>query len=168
MEILEVDSTRGIKPALITLLQDSVASGASVGFLPPLQEEQGLEYWQGIEADLANGVRKLWVAFDQHHLVGALQLSLSTKANGGHRAEVEKLMVHSEARGKGVGRALMLAMEQGARDAQRTLLVLDSRVGDVASNLYRQLGYLEAGQIPNFAKSADGTLAATQFFYKQL
>ena len=49
MEILEVESTRGIKPALIALLQDCVASGASVGFLPPLQEEQGLAYWQGIE-----------------------------------------------------------------------------------------------------------------------
>lgn len=113
MEILEVESTRGIKPALIALLQDCVASGASVGFLPPLQEEQGLAYWQGIEGELADGVRKLWVAFDQHHLVGALQLSLCTKANGGHRAEVEKLMVHSQARGKGVGRALMNAMEQG-------------------------------------------------------
>ena len=32
---------------------------------------------------------KLWVAFDQHHLVGALQLSLCTKASRGHRAEVE-------------------------------------------------------------------------------
>jgi acetyltransferase len=168
MEIIEVDSTRGIKPALITLLQDCVASGASVGFLPPQPEELGLEYWQGIEADLADGVRRLWVAFDQHHLVGALQLALCTKANGGHRAEVEKLMVHSEARGKGVGRALMNAMEQGARDAKRTLLVLDSRVGDVASTLYRQLGYQEAGQIPDFARNGDGSLAATQFFYKQL
>ena len=168
MEILEVDSTRGIKPALITLLQDCVASGASVGFLPPLQEERGLEYWQGIEGELADGVRKLWVAFDQHHLVGALQLALCTKANGGHRAEVEKLMGHSQARGKGVGRALMQAMEQGAREAGRTLLVLDTRVGDIASTLYRQLGYQEAGQIPDFARNADGTLAATQFFYKQL
>jgi ribosomal protein S18 acetylase RimI-like enzyme len=81
---------------------------------------------------------------------------------------VEKLMVHSQARGKGVGRALMNAMEQGAQDARRTLLVLDTRVGDVASSLYRQLGYQEAGQIPDFARNGDGTLAATQFFYKQL
>ena len=81
MEILEVESTRGIKPALIALLQDCVASGASVGFLPPLQEEQGLAYWQGIEGSWRMEC-KLWVAFDQHHLVGALQLSLCTKANG--------------------------------------------------------------------------------------
>jgi ribosomal protein S18 acetylase RimI-like enzyme len=168
MDIVEVDSTLGIKPALITLLQDSVASGASVGFLPPLTEEQGLGYWQGIETELAAGHRRLWVAFEQHQLVGAVQLALCTKANGRHRAEVEKLMVHSHARGKGIGRALMAALEQGARDAGRTLLVLDTRVGDVASRLYRQLGYQEAGQIPDFARSADGRLAATLFFYKPL
>ena len=46
--------------------------------------------------------------------------------------------------------------------------MLDTRVGDVASSLYRQLGYQEAGQIPDFARNGDGTLAATQFFYKQL
>lgn len=57
MDIVEVDTTQGIKPALITLLQDSVASGASVGFLPPLTEEQGLVYWQGIETELAAGSR---------------------------------------------------------------------------------------------------------------
>lgn len=168
MDIVEVDTTLGIKPALITLLQDSVANGASVGFLPPLTEDQGLGYWQGIETELAAGRRRLWAAFEQHHLVGALQLALCTKANGHHRAEVEKLMVHSHARGKGVGRALMAAMEQGARDKGRTLLVLDTRVGDVASSLYRQLGYQEVGQIPDFARNADGTLAATLFFYKQL
>ncbi|PJG60500.1 GNAT family N-acetyltransferase [Aeromonas cavernicola] len=168
MDIVEVDSTQGIKPALITLLQDCVASGASVGFLPPLAEAVALEYWQGIEAELAAGSRRLWVAFEQHQLVGTLQLALCGKANGRHRAEVEKLMVHSQARGKGVGRALMATMEQGARDAGRTLLVLDTRVGDVASTLYRHLGYLEAGQIPDFARSANGSLAATLFFYKQL
>ncbi len=62
----------------------------------------------------------------------------------------------------------MLAMEQGAHAAGRSLLVLDTRAGDVASHLYRQLGYLEAGQIPSFARNADGSLAATVIFYKPL
>ncbi len=85
MDIVEVDTTQGIKPALITLLQDSVASGASVGFLPPLTE-QGARLLAGHRAELAAGGRRLWVAFLQHQLVGALQLSLCTKANGRHRA----------------------------------------------------------------------------------
>ena len=36
---------------------------------------------------------KLWVAFDQHHLVGALQLSLCTKGQLEAQGPVEKLMV---------------------------------------------------------------------------
>ncbi|TNI25124.1 GNAT family N-acetyltransferase [Aeromonas veronii] len=162
MNIVEVKSAATYQSALITLLQDCVDSGASVGFLPPLTTEESTRYWQGVEADLAAGHRKLWLALEQQ------QLALCGKANGRHRAEVEKLMVLQTARGKGVGRALMQALEQGAHAAGRSLLVLDTRAGDVASHLYRQLGYLEAGQIPSFARNADGSLAATVIFYKPL
>ncbi|MCD1189597.1 GNAT family N-acetyltransferase, partial [Vibrio cholerae] len=48
------------------------------------------------------------------------------------------------------------------------LLVLDTRLGDVASLLYRSIGYTEAGQIPQFARSSNGKLEATVYFYKQL
>ncbi|MGN5288209.1 N-acetyltransferase family protein [Aeromonas sp. 11P] len=168
MDIVEVNSAATYQSALIILLQDCVDSGASVGFLPPLIKEESARYWQGVEADLAAGHRKLWLALEQQQLVGAVQLALCGKANGHHRAEVEKLMVLQTARGKGVGRALMQAMEQGAHASGRSLLVLDTRAGDVASHLYRQLGYLEAGQIPRFARNADGTLAATVIFYKPL
>ncbi|TNH95189.1 GNAT family N-acetyltransferase [Aeromonas sobria] len=168
MEILEVNRTATNQSALIALLQDCVDSGASVGFLPPLSMEEGVSYWQGVESDLAAGRRKLWLALEQQQIVGAVQIALCGKANGHHRGEVEKLMVLQAARGQGVGRALMLAMEQGAREAGRSLLVLDTRAGDVASHLYRQLGYQEAGQIPGFALGADGELAATVIFYKPL
>ncbi|MFQ1952966.1 GNAT family N-acetyltransferase [Aeromonas veronii] len=168
MNIVEVKSAATYQSALITLLQDCVDSGASVGFLPPLTTEESTRYWQGVEADLVAGHRKLWLALEQQQLVGAVQLALCGKANGRHRAEVEKLMVLQTARGKGVGHALMQAMEQGAHAAGRSLLVLDTRAGDVASHLYRQLGYLEAGQILIFARNADGTLAATVIFYKPL
>ena len=59
-------------------------------------------------------------------------------------------MVHSEARGR-VGRALVRrpwSRSPGCR--AQPPLVLDTRVGDVASTLYRQLGYQEAGRIPEF------------------
>lgn len=153
MDIVEVKSAATYQSALITLLQDCVDSGASVGFLPPLTMEESTRYWQGVEADLAAGHRKLWLALEQQQIVGAVQLALCGKANARHRAEVEKLMVLQTARGKGAG---------------RSLLVLDARAGDVASHLYRQLGYLDAGQIPSFARNADGSLAATVIFYKPL
>ncbi len=148
MDIVEVKSAANYQSALITLLQDCVDSGASVGFLPPLTTEESTRYWQGVEADLAAGHRKRWLALEQQQLVGAIQLALCGKANGRHRAEVEKLMVLQTARGKGAGRALMQALEQGAHAAGRSLLVLDTRTGDVASHLYRQLGYLDSRPDP--------------------
>ena len=161
----------GYEPALVRLLQEVVAHGASIGFLPPLSEQEAGAYWQGVERDLQGG-RRLWLALAPAEqggaVLGTVQLSLCGKANGRHRAEVEKLMVSPTARGLGIARALMAVMEQGAREAGRTLLVLDTRVGDVASHLYSRLDYLAAGQIPDFAINGDGSLAATQFFYKPL
>lgn len=168
MDIVEVNSAATYQDALIALLQDCVDSGASVGFLPPLSTEEAASYWLGVAADLAANRRKVWLALEQQQIVGAVQLALCGKANGRHRGEVEKLIVLQTARGQGVGRALMLAMEQGAREADRSLLVLDTRAGDVASHLYQQLGYQEAGQIPGFALGTDGKLAATVIFYKTL
>ena len=110
----------------------------------------------------------MYVARRDGKVIGSVQLSLCGKANGRHRAEVEKLMVHTSERGQGIARQLMAFMEQQAGPLQRSLLVLDTRLGDTASFLYRKLGYIEAGQIPEFALSSTGELDATVYFYKQL
>lgn len=153
---------------LVALLINAVESGASVGFVPPLPAWEAIQYWDSLAHDLRSGSRLLLVALVHGRVAGAVQLALCTKKNGLHRAEVEKLMVHTEHRRAGIGRALMLRIEQIARENNRTLLVLDTRSGDVASTLYRSGGYSEAGQIPGYALNADGTLDATQYFYKQL
>ncbi len=62
----------------------------------------------------------------------------------------------------------MAALERRAVREARTLLVLDTRQGDAAEQLYRRLGYSEAGVIPAYARSADGMLDATVFMYKLL
>jgi ribosomal protein S18 acetylase RimI-like enzyme len=58
------------------------------------------------------------------------------------------LLVHPSWRRKGIGRAMMMALENEARAAGKTLLVLDTREGDSSNDLYRALGYREAGRIP--------------------
>jgi hypothetical protein len=62
----------------------------------------------------------------------------------------------------------MDAVESAAREAGRTLLVLDTRQGDIAEELYLSLGYTLAGVIPQYARSANGELHATSLFYKLL
>ena len=168
IEQLTADQATAELDDLVELLQDSVASGASVGFLPPLAAGAARQYWQDVLADLDRSARVLIVARDGGHVVGAAQLELALKPNGNHRAEVQKLMVHTQARGQGIGRRLLAAVEDAARQAGRTLLVLDTRQGDLAEGLYARHGYIRAGAIPSYARSADGTLHTTVFFYRLL
>ncbi|NEN85279.1 GNAT family N-acetyltransferase [Paenibacillus elgii] len=149
---------------LAELLIDAVESGASVGFLPPLSQEEAVDYWKSA---LEPGV-VLWAAKLDRAIVGTVQLQLAQKQNAAHRAEIAKLMVHTRSRRNGIARALMLAAEERARTEKRTLLVLDTRAGDPSNLLYRSLGYVEAGRIPGYARSADGSLNDTVFYYKEV
>nr|WP_188645914.1 hypothetical protein [Marinithermofilum abyssi] len=67
-----------------------------------------------------------------------------------------------------VGRSLMQKAEERVKQEGRSLLVLDTREGDPSNHLYTSMGYIRAGRIPNYAKSANGELHATIFYYKQL
>jgi acetyltransferase len=151
------------------LLTDAVHSGASVDFLSPVARETADRYWRGIFSALAAGPDLvLWVAETGGQVVGSVQLALCPKENGGHRAEVQKLFVHSTARGNGIATLLMNAVEAEARDRQRSLLVLDTLLGSHAEDVYRHLGWTRAGEIPDFATSSDGELFPTVYYFKQL
>ncbi|MGL6260282.1 GNAT family N-acetyltransferase [Vibrio sp. WXL210] len=168
MKVKKVSTTSGLVEKLNKLLSDCIESGASVGFLTPVDELEVKLYWSSVEEDLKSGNRKLFIAYDNENIVGAVQLSLCSKSNASHRGEVEKLMVHTSARGKGISKSLMALMESAARELELSLLVLDTRLGDIASSLYRSIGYTEAGQIPNFARSSTGELEGTVYFFKLL
>lgn len=161
-------SAGAVLPDLIELLRDSVEGGASVGFLPPLAETEARDYWGGVIADLGSGARLLLVARQDGRAAGTVQLELARKPNARHRAEVQKLLVHSAARRQGIGRALLAAVEDSARRAGRTLLVLDTLQGSAAEPLYQSHGYTLVGIIPCYAQSANGALDATAIFYKLL
>jgi GNAT superfamily N-acetyltransferase len=149
---------------LAHLLVDVVAQGASVGFLSPLSLADARAYWRGI----ATGSVVLLVAEQDGRLIGTAQLHPAGQPNARHRAEVCKLMVHPSEQRRGVARGLMERLETEARHLGRTLLVLDTRSGDVSGDLYRSLGYVEVGHIPRYARSSSGGLDATTLFYKEL
>ncbi|WP_334076120.1 MULTISPECIES: GNAT family N-acetyltransferase [Paenibacillus] len=165
VEIYSVESLDAMqRRQLSELLISVVADGASVGFLAPLGFEEAADYW---DQALEPGVL-LWVAASGGMILGTVQLHLAAKANGAHRAEVAKLMVHPDFRKKGIGRLLMARLEQAAVEKQRSLLILDTREGDPSNLLYQSLGYREAGRIPGYARSTDGRLEATIYYYKEL
>jgi len=155
--------------ALTALLKDAVDSGASVGFLPPLGDAEGEAYWRSVVGAVREGSCVLLGAREADGmLVGIAQLLLATRPNGSHRAEVAKVIVHTKARRRGIGRALMLAIEERARRLGRTTLVLDTRRGDPSEGLYTSVGYTLAGVIPRYARSANGALDPSAFYYRLL
>jgi acetyltransferase len=153
--------------ALSALLIDSVENGASVGFLSPLSPDTAWFYWQNTLKDLGADLM-LWVAMNNDQVVGSVQLSLSTKENGQHRAEVQKLFVLKAYRSQGVASLLMKSLEEVAKENARTLLFLDTQVGSDAEIVYQRLGWQHAGEIPDFAADPNGQLRATAFYYKKL
>lgn len=165
---IPINEQLSIVADLIALLRDAVNSGASVGFLPPLGSEEAEEYWHDVFRDAAQGSTILLVARAAGQIVGSVQLALAKKSNARHRAEVQKLFVLQSARRRGVAQALMQAIEEIAREHKRSLLVLDTRQDGTAEELYRKIGYQEAGIIPQYCLSATGKLDSTVIFYKTL
>jgi ribosomal protein S18 acetylase RimI-like enzyme len=155
-------------PQLIEILVNSVESGASVGFLLPISDDEATQYWNGRIQSIAEGTTVLLAAQIDERIIGVVLLALEPRANGSHRAEVQKLMVHRRFRQQGLARSLMDTIESDARELGRKLLVLETRQGDSADGLYHKLGYTEAGVIPNYALDADGMPHNTVIFYKQL
>jgi GNAT superfamily N-acetyltransferase len=99
---------------------------------------------------------------------GAVQLMCEMRANGRHRAEAGKLFVHRRARRRGLARALMGELERVAVGRGITLILMDTRQGGEAERLCEVLGYTRWGEVPEYARSGDGTLHTTVFFYQRL
>lgn len=165
---LDAGQARQAQGALCRVLQGCIADGASVGFIDAADDVCISDFWQRAIADVTQGDKLLGVARLDGDIVATVMVVLAMPANGAHRADVCKLLVHPVARRRGIARQLMQMAEQRAREAGRTLLVLDTRSGDVATTLYLSLGWQIAGQIPGYARSTAGVLDATTVMYKQV
>ena len=153
---------------LADILIDCVEGGASVSFMHPLTRERAVAYWRKVAAGVAAGERALLVAEDEQGLCGTVQLILDLPENQAHRGDVAKMLVHRRARRGGLGEALMRAVEATAIECGRTLLVLDAVTGGDASRLYERLGWVRAGEIPNYALMPNGGPCSTTYYYRNL
>ncbi|MFG2358933.1 GNAT family N-acetyltransferase [Streptomyces sp. NPDC048521] len=153
---------------LADLLTDTVAGGASVGFLAPLGRAEAAAWWHERADAVAAGRLTVWVAVDDTgRVAGTVSLALPDKPNSRHRAELVKLMVHRCARGRGLGRRLLTTAEHAAVSAGITLLHLDTETGSPAEHLYRSAGWTRAGTIPDYALDPAGELRPTTLYFKR-
>jgi len=120
------------------------------------------------EAALADGGRVVLVAEEGEEVVGMAHLVPSGAANAAHRAEVQRVAVAERARGAGVGRRLMEAVEDAALNRGLTLLWLTTHDGSAACAFYEAVGYTKLGVMTDYSERPDGSLAPGAFYFKVL
>jgi GNAT superfamily N-acetyltransferase len=155
--------------ALGRLLGDCVRDGASVGYLADVDVATSEAFWR---ARLADPDALVLVAdLDDRvdgRVVGTVTLLPAPMPNGRHRAEVSKLLVAPAARGRGLARQLLRALEAEALQRGCWLLLLDTQTGSAAEGLYAADGWAVTGMLPDHAATPDGVLRPTTFMSKRL
>ncbi len=135
----------------------------------PISVATARAFWRGVADAVGRGERALLAAEDASgRIVGTVPLVVSLPENQPHRADVAKMLVHRTARRRGVAQQLLAAIDAAARQAGRTLLVLDTVTGGAAERLYARAGWQRAGAIPGYALMPDGTPCGTTFYYRQV
>jgi GNAT superfamily N-acetyltransferase len=170
VEIVSLDAPVGDRALdeLAEVLADCVEGGASVNFLSPFSQREARAFFSKVAGGVASGDIVLLAARLGARIVGTVQLGLDTPPNQPHRADVKKMLVHRSARGRGIGAALMAAIEEEARQRGRWLLVLDTVPGESGHRLYLRAGWQQSGTVPDYALFPDGRFCDTAFMWKRL
>lgn len=165
IRILRGDEAHHHIDALATVLHDCVTKGASVNFMNPFDMAEARDFYTATAGAVARDELVLFAAMDNDRVVGTCQLVPAKTPNQPHRADLAKLLVHSNYRNKGIGASLLAAADQEVKRRGLKLVTLDTAL-DTAEQLYERAGYIRAGVIPNFALWPDGGYCDTVYFYK--
>ncbi|WP_374345797.1 GNAT family N-acetyltransferase [Phenylobacterium sp.] len=154
--------------ALAALLVETVDGGGSVSFMAPLALEDARSFWRKSLEAASRGERVVLGAFADGELASTVTLHLDCPPNQPHRGEIAKMMTATAHRGRGAASLVLSCAEDIAREAGRTLLVLDTASEGGASGLYERHGWIYAGEIPDYALKPHGGLVGTRLYYKRL
>ncbi len=124
--------------------------------------------YRDLVAGLDERERLLLVGEEEGKVVGMAQVVFSRATNADHRAEVQRVGVATEVRGRGIGQDLMSAVEEAAREHGVTLLWLTTHADSDACAFYEAIGYTRMGTMPNYSRRPDGTLWPGAFYFKEL
>lgn len=172
MEIIEIlpEAYASRIDGLTGVLHACVHAGASVNFILPFPEAEARAFWTGKTARaMEGGKRRLWIAEEAGRVAGCVMLDWDTPPNQVHRAEVTKLLVHPDFRGRGLSHRLMAVLIDAAREMGKGLVTLDTTTGSIAEGVYARAGFIAAGSIPGFARHpSEDRLEPTTYMYLAL
>jgi ribosomal protein S18 acetylase RimI-like enzyme len=145
----------------------AIKDGGGFGWLTPPPREAQEKYWRGV---LLVPERELYVARLDDVVCGSAQLQRPPRNNEAQAfaGQLTTSFVAPWARGHGLARGLVMAVERGARAASFKMLTLDLRVTQTAAiHLYEALGFVRWGTNPRYAL-VDGKFIAGHYYQKLL
>ncbi|MEU5030337.1 GNAT family N-acetyltransferase [Streptomyces milbemycinicus] len=129
-------------------------TGGAIGYLAPPSRAETDAWLDGVLADVRTGDAALALATSgdgSDEVLGcALWRRRAAVASYRHSAEIQQVMTHPAARGRGIGRRLVSALIDDVRAAGLELLLLGVRGNNHgAIALYEDLGFREWGRLPS-------------------
>ena len=145
----------------------AIVEGGGFGWLtaPPRQVLEN--YWKGV---LLVPERRLVVGRLDGVVAGSVQLSRAPRNNEAQAfaGTITALFVAPWARGRGIGRGVLIEIEGLARELGLAVLNLDLRdTQRAAIGLYESLGYQRWGIHPCYAQ-VEGRIVPGHYYYKRL
>ena len=153
---------------LAQLLLDAHASGMALGLAAPLDRERATAEWCATAPLLDPRNRIMLGVRAEGALVGTVQIVRASAENGSHRAEIARFVVRGDMRGRGIGRVLLEAAVERARELGISLLWLTTHADTDSDRIYERLGWTRMGTMPGYAARPDGSLADNVFYYLEL
>ena len=147
--------------------ESAILEGGGFGWLkaPPRQVLEN--YWKGM---LLVPERRLVVGRLDGVIAGSVQLSRAPRNNEAQAfaGTISALFVAPWARGRGIGRGILMELERLARELGLAVLNLDLRETQVAAiGLYESLGYQRWGIHPVYAQ-VEGRVIPGHYYYKRI
>ena len=147
--------------------ESAILDGGGFGWLAPPPRPALERYWKGV---LLVPERDLFIGRLEGAVAGSAQLARPPRNNEAQAfaATITANFVAPWARGRGLARALTLAVEAAARDQGFGRLNLDVRATQTgAIQLYESLGFTRWGTNPDYAE-VEGRMVAGHYYSKRL
>jgi ribosomal protein S18 acetylase RimI-like enzyme len=146
---------------------DAIKAGGGFGWLTAPPRHIMESYWRGV---VLVPERRLFVARLDGTICGSAQLARPPRHNEAQAlaAQLTSNFIAPWARGHGLARRIVEAVEQSARAAGFAILNLDVRDSQSAAiQLYESLGFVRWGTHPAYAR-VDGRTIPGHFYWKRL
>jgi ribosomal protein S18 acetylase RimI-like enzyme len=147
--------------------ESAIVEGGGFGWLKPPPRQVLENYWKGV---LLVPERRLVVGRLDGIIAGSAQLSRAPRNNEAQAfaGTLTSAFVAPWARGRGLGRGIVLEIERLARELGLAVLNLDLRdTQKAAIGLYESLGYRRWGTHPVYAR-VDHRIVPGHYYYKVL